>query len=361
MKRLAILGIVAAFAAFSLPPAVAQEVTAITGAGSTFAHPILSKWSREYRFAQTGSGSFPTVNSGLEDPPSGSMLDYEPSGSLAGTMRARDGAVDFGASDVPLHPAELAKLGLVQFPIVMGGVVAVVNIDGVRPGTMKLTGALLADIYMGRIQNWADPAIKAINPDIALPDARIAVIHRAEGSGTTFNWADYLARMNPQWRETVGVDTVLNWPTGTGVKGNDGVARTVKQTRNAIGYVEYGYAVRAGLSFTQIRNRAGRFVTPSLQSFQAAAASADWAGTGDFHLMLTDAPGDDAYPIAATVFAVMQKQPGWLRRPKETLDFFRWSLDEGGRYAAELGYVPLPAPLVTRIKGYWAKNFRTGT
>jgi len=360
VNRLAVLGIAAACVAAWVSAANAQEVTTITGAGSTFAHPVLTKWSRAYRQAQTGSGDYPTTNSGLEDPQSGSILDYEPSGSLAGTMRVKDRAVDFGASDAPLKSDALAKLGLGQFPIVIGGVVVVVNIEGVGPGQIKFTGPLLADIFMGKIQTWSDPAIKAVNPDLKLPDAKIAVIYRAEGSGTTFNFADYLAKVSPSWRQTMGVDTVLKWPTGTGAKGNDGVAQAVKRTNNAIGYIEYTQAVQAKLNDALIQNGAGAFVRPDTRSFQAAAARADWSKTSDFYLLLTDAPGSDAYPIAATVFVLMHKQPTWLLKPRATFDFFRWTMDHGASHAAQLGYVPLPATLTTQVKDYWAKTFKTG-
>ena len=348
----------AALAAASVLPARAQEVETVTGAGSTFAWPILKRWSRAYLSARTGSGDFPTSNSGLEDPPAGSTLDYEPIGSLAGTMRVTDGRVDFGASDVPLKPEELAKLGLGQFPIVIGGVVAVVNIEGVGPGQIRFTGELLADIFLGKVQNWSDPAVKAVNPDLKLPDAKIAVIHRSDGSGTTYNFAHFLSSVSPEWKQKLGVDTLLSWPWGTGAKGNDGVAQAVRQTRNSIGYVEYAQALQARLSFAQIRNRTGTFVKPESASFQAAAASAEWSKTADFNLMLTNAPGDAAYPITATVFVLMHKKPNWLRQPRATFNFFRWSLDEGGKHAAALGYVPLPATLVKQIKDYWAKTFK---
>jgi len=342
-------------------PAVGQEVTTVTGAGSTFAFPVLKKWSRAYLHARSGSGDYPTVNSGLEDAPSGSTLDYEPIGSLAGTMRVATGAVDFGASDVPLSSDELARLKLGQFPIVIGGVVVAVNIDGVGPGQIRFTGPLLADIFLGKIQSWADPAIRAVNPDLKLPDARIAVVHRADGSGTTFNFAHYLSKVSAPWREKLGADTLLAWPLGTGAKGNAGVARAVSETRNAIGYVEYAQAIQSKLSYALIENRAGKFVKPDARSFQSAAASADWGKTSDFHLLLTDAPGDDAYPIVATVFVLMHKQPNWLRRPREAFDFFRWSLDQGARHAAELGYVPLPPTLVQQVKQYWVANFKAGS
>lgn len=364
MKSLAVLGIAVALAAVSIPQAGAQEVmgsTAVTGAGSTFAYPILSKWAESYQRWVAGGGEYATTGAGLDDPPAGVALDYEPVGSLAGTMRVRDAAVDFGASDAPMKPDELAKLGLGQFPIVIGGVVAVVNIDGVAPGAIKFSGQVLADIFLGKVQSWADPAITALNPDLKLPDAPIAVVHRSDGSGTTFNFADYLSKASPEWQEKIGTDTLLSWPTGTGAKGNEGVAVAVSQTKNSIGYVEYSLAVKMGLSYAQVENRAGKFIEPSPQSFQAAAASALWSTAGDFYLMLTDAAGDDAYPIAATVFVLMHKQPNSPQGSRAALNFFQWSLEKGGNDAAELGYVPLPETLVKQIKEYWASTFKAST
>lgn len=361
VRRLVALGI-AAVAAVSMSQATGQEIigaTGIKGAGSTFAYPIVSKWSREYRLALAGSGDFPTANSGLDDPPASTALDYEPVGSLAGMLRVKDGAVDFGASDVPLKSAELAKLGLGQFPIVIGGVVAVVNIDGVGPGAIKFTGPVLADVFLGRITNWADPAIKAVNPDLKLPDAGIAVIHRSDGSGTTFNFTDYLSKVSPQWKEKVGSDLLVAWPTGTGAKGNEGVSQAVKQVKNSIGYVEYAHALQTKLSFALIQNQAGRFIRPEPASFEAAAATADWANTSDFYLLLTDVPSEGAYPIVATVFVLM-RTTGSPSRARAALRFFQWSLEKGAKDAAQLGYVPLPEPLVRQVKNYWLETFRSG-
>lgn len=359
MRLLALLG-AAAIAALTFSPVHAQEH--ITGAGSTFAHPVISEWSRGYEQAKAGTDA--TIGgAGLDSPPAEeAILDYEPVGSLAGTMRVLDGQVDFGASDVPMKSEELAKFGLGQFPIVMGGVVAAVNIDGVATGTLKFSGPLLADIFMGTVQKWNDPAIQALNPDTKLPDAKIAVVHRSDGSGTTFNFADYLAKVSPAWKETMGVNTLLTWPAGTtGAKGNGGLAETVKATKNSIGYVEYVQATKAGLAVGLVQNRGGKFVSPTPASFQAAAATADWGGSRDFNLMLTDAAGEAAYPITATVFVLMRKESGWLSRPDAALGFFRWSLEEGGDEAASLGYVPLPATLVQQVKDYWSKTFKAGS
>ena len=361
MKSLAVLGAAAAvFVSASIAPVAAQEVAGaagVTGAGSTFAYPVISKWSKGYQRWVAGGGDFPIAGSGLDDPPTAPVLDYEPVGSLAGTMRVRTGAVDFGATDVPMRSEDLRKYALIQFPIVIGGVVAVVNIDGVGVGEMRFTGELLADIYLGKVQNWSDPAIKALNPSLKLPDAKIAVVRRSDGSGTTFNFTDYLSKVSPQWREKVGSDLQVPWPTGTGAKGNDGVAQAVRQTKNSIGYVEYAQGLQSKLSYGLIRNRANNFVKPEPASFQAAAANADWKSAGDFHLLLTDAPGENAYPLVATVFVLMYKQTP-PRRARAALNFFNWSLEKGAKDAADLGYVPLPPALVTQVKAYWTKDFR---
>jgi phosphate transport system substrate-binding protein len=363
VKVLAKLCIAAAFAAVSTLPAAAQDVmgsTGITGAGSTFAYPVISKWAQGYQHWISGGSAYRATGSGLDDPPAGSLVDYESIGSLAGTMRVRQGAVDFGASDVPLKAEELTKLGLGQFPIVIGGVVAVVNIDGVGPGAIKFTGAVLADIYLGKIQNWSDPAIKALNADLKLPDARIAAVRRSDGSGTTYNFTNYLSKVSAEWKEKVGFDLLVPWPVGSGAKGNEGVSQAVGRTKNSIGYVEYAHAVQMKLSYALMQNQAGKFVKPEPKSFQAAAASADWAKAGDFYLLLTDAPGGEAYPVVATVFALMHKQPRGVVKTRATLNFLQWSLEQGAKDAADLGYVPLPESLVKQIKEYWVQNFKAG-
>lgn len=340
-------------------PASAQERTdraPVVGAGSTFAYPIVSRWAKGYHRWVAGGGTLPIAGGGLDDPPSGPMLDYEPTGSLAGIMRVRERAVDFGASEMPLKSEELRKLGLVQFPLLIGGIVAVVNIDGVGPGQLQLTGQALADIYLGRIGKWSDPSLKALNPQISLPDARIAVVRRSDGSGTTFNFTDFLGKASPLWKAKVGSDLLVSWPEGTaGAKGNDGVSRLVRQTPNSIGYVEFAHAQQNRLAFARVRNPAGTFVTPSPQAFQAAAAGADWKAAGDFALMLTDMPGTDAYPMVATVFVLMNKGMSAQRRTA-ALNFFDWSLTHGSAEAAALGYVPLPPTLVAAVKAYWAET-----
>lgn len=348
---------------FGTQTATAQDVlgnTGIKGAGSTFAYPIISKWSREYRTAMARGSEFRVANTGLEDAFAGTALEYEPVGSLAGILRIKDRAVDFAATDMPLKSDELASLNLTQFPLVIGAVVVAVNLDGISSGALRLNGPVLADIFLGRITNWSDPTIAALNPGIALPKAPIAVIHRADGSGTTFNFTDYLAKASRDWKDKIGSDLRVSWPVGTGARGNLGVSQAIRRTRNAIGYVEYAQAVEAKLAFVTLQNRAGKFVLPDTRSIQAAATSADWTGTSEFNVLLTDAAGEDAYPVVATVFALMsQRSPA--RRTAAVLDFFQWSLDKGGILAVELGYVALPIPLVKQIKRTWIDHYRFGT
>ena len=346
MRPSIVLGIGALFAAASIAAVQAQ----VTGAGSTFAHLILAQWSQDYQRSQADK----------EFQPIGAALDYEPIGSQGGVLRVREAGVDFGATDVPLSSEELARLGLGQFPFVIGGVAAVTSVDGIGPGQLRLTGELLADIYLGKVTIWADPAIKAVNPGLALPEVPIAVIHRSDGSGTTYNFSSFLANHSTQWQAEVGRDLVLKWPTGIGAKGNDGIAEAVRRTPNAIAYVDFAQAQRAGLSYALLRNRDGSFVRPSIESFQASAASADWSGAQDFDLLLTDAPGADAYPLVAATFALMPRQSASPPRSQAALEFFRWSLDNGAAAAAQLGYVALPQALVTQVKDYWATHFVAG-
>lgn len=365
MKRLALLSLIAALAVMPAATPRAQEILggddAVRGAGSSFAFPVISRWAHSYQRWLALGGDFPFFNSGLDDPQVGPPLDYEPVGSLAGTLRVRDRAVDFGASDVPLPSDELAKLGLGQFPIVIGGVVAAVNIDGVGNNEIKFTGEVLADIFLGKIREWSHPAIQAINPGLKLPNAPIAVVHRADGSGTTYNLAHFLSQVSLEWREKMGTSTLLPWRIGAGAKTNAGVGKAVRSTRNSIGYVEYAQATQLKLSTALIQNRAGQFIAPETKTFQTAAASAEWGKRSDFDLMLTNAPGDEAYPVTATVFVLMQKQPSSPRRSRAALTFFRWALEKGNREAATLGYVPLPPSLVGQVVEYWSKSFKAGS
>lgn len=314
---------------------------AVTGAGASFVFPLMSRWSADYAQA------------------SGHRINYQSIGSSGGIAQIKAGTVDFGSSDAPLTPAELAEAGLIQFPAVIGGVVPVVNIPGVGPGELQLTGAVLADIFLGRISHWNDPAITALNPDLALGDARITVIHRSDGSGTTFNLANYLAKVSPPWREQVGEGTSLRWPTGVGGKGNEGVAAYVRQVANSIGYVELSYALHGDLAHVRLQNRAGHFVAAGIDSFAAAADSADWAGAGDFSLVITDAPGAQAWPIAATNFILMPAQPEDPARARAVRDFFTWAWQSGAGQARELAYVPLPESLAGQISEYWQARLAT--
>jgi phosphate transport system substrate-binding protein len=311
------------------------------GAGSTFVSPVMAKWIDAYK-AKTGNN-----------------VSYQPVGSSIGVGLIKKEAVDFGASDMPLDPRELDRLGMMQFPIVIGGVVPVVNIDGVKPGQIRFTGQVLADIYLGKLKSWNDPAIRAINPGIKLPNAPITVIHRVDGSGTTFNWSNYLSKVSPQWKTTVGEGTSVEWPLGLGGKGNDGVASLVGLVPGSIGYLEYTYALQRldRISFAVVQNSAGNFVVPDAASFQAAASSADWNAEKDFHLVLTNAPGEDAYPITATTFVLMPKAPKSPERSTAAIDFIRWSLESGKPQAEMLNYVPLPTALVDQIERYWQQSF----
>lgn len=318
-------------------PAFAED---LTGAGSTFVYPILSKWSADYN-AKTGD-----------------RVNYQSIGSGGGIAQIKAATVDFGASDMPLKPDDLQELKMGQFPLVIGGVVPVVNIPGVKPGELKFTGAVLADIYLGKIQSWSDQAITKLNPGLSLPNANITVVHRSDGSGTTFNWVNYLSKVSPEWKEKVGEGTSVAWPTGVGGKGNEGVAAYVNRIKNSIGYVEYAYVLQNKMTSGQVQNKAGQFIPPNTESFQSAAASADWKDAKDFYLVMTDAPGEKAYPVTATVFIIMYKQPKDPARSKAAFDFFRWALESGQSQAAALDYVPLPPTLVQQIEGYWRSEFK---
>jgi phosphate transport system substrate-binding protein len=316
-----------------------------TGAGSTFVSPVMAKWIDAYK-AKTGN-----------------TVSYQAVGSSIGVGLIKKATVDFGATDMPLDPKELEKLGMIQFPIVIGGVVPVVNIDGVKPGQIHFTGEVLAGIYLGKLKSWNDPAIRAINPDLKLPNAPITVVHRIDGSGTTFNWSNYLSKVSPQWKTSVGEGTAVEWPVGVGGRGNDGVASLVGLVPGSIGYLEYAYALQRldKISFGVVQNSAGNFVVPDAASFQAAASSADWKAEKDFHLVLTNAPGEDAYPITATTFVLMPIKPKSPERSAAAIDFVRWSLDNGKSQAETLNYVPLPPALIQQVEQYWQQSFEATT
>ncbi len=331
---------VAIAAGLSVALGAAALAADITGAGSTFVYPILSKWSADY------SAKF------------GDQVNYQSIGSGGGIAQIKAGTVDFGASDKPLSPAELQAAGLAQFPVVIGGIIPVVNIPNVQAGQIKFTGSLLAQIYRGQIKKWNDPQIAAYNKGLNLPDLAITVVHRSDGSGTTFNWVHYLSQVNPAWKASVGEGTSVQWPAGVGGKGNEGVASYVNQISGAIGYVEYAYVIQNHMKWGYVQNSTGRFIAPSVKGFQAAAATADWDHATDFFLVMTNAPGADAYPITATTFALMYKAPKNVARSNTTLKFFQWTLEHGQADAAALDYVSLPPSLASKIEHYWATDIK---
>jgi phosphate transport system substrate-binding protein len=307
----------------------------ISGAGASFPYPLYAKWAEAYK-AKTGVG-----------------MNYQSIGSGGGIKQIKSKTVDFGASDMPLKPEELKEAGLIQFPTVMGGVVPVVNVKGVEPGKLKLTGAVIADIYLGKVTKWNDPAIAGLNAGVTLPNQAIAVVHRSDGSGTTFIFADYLAKVNADWKAKVGVNTSLQWPTGLGGKGNEGVAAIVSRTDGAIGYVEYAYAKKNKLAYAQMQNQAGKFVAPDNDSFQSAAASADWAKSPAYDILLTNQPGDKSWPITGATFILMYEKAEKAETAKQVLDFFAWAYAQGDKMADELDYVPMPDKVVGLIENTW--------
>jgi phosphate transport system substrate-binding protein len=312
--------------------AAAQE---IVGSGSTFCYPVMVKLIEAYGKA------------------SGAQVLFQPTGSAAGMLDIEHQVVDFAVSEVPLDEMQLMRDGLRQFPLVIGAIVPVVNIDGGAPGQLRFTGRLLADIFLGKIVNWNDPAIAALNPDIKLPNLAILVVHRSDGSGTSFNWAWYLSQVSDEWKLKVGAHTSVAWPTGVGGKGNGGVAEKVARVRGAIGYVDLIYAVRAKLSYGLVRNQAGSFVMPDAAGLQAATANIDWTKEPDFGVLLANAPDAGAYPIMATSFVMIRKYPRVAGRTHHMLAFFRWALENGQELASSLGYLPLPPQLVQQVEGYW--------
>ena len=309
---------------------VAQDVT---GAGATFPAPLYSKWASDYNKS------------------TGIKINYQSVGSGAGLRQIEAKTVDFGASDMPLKDDELSKKGLTQFPVVIGGVVPVVNIKGIAPGQLKLTGPVLGDIYLGKITKWTDPAIKALNPTLALPDAAIAPVRRADGSGTSFIFTNYLSKVSPEWKTRVGEGTAVNWPVGAGGKGNEGVAAFVGRLPNSIGYVEYSYVKQNKLTFAQMKNAAGGFVNPDDAAFKAAAAGAEWSKT--FYQILTEQPGKDSWPITGATFIMMHKTQDKPAQAAASLKFFEWAFKNGDKVADDLDYVPMPAAVKSIIEKSW--------
>lgn len=330
----------AAVAILAASSVFAANAADVTGAGASFIYPVMSKWSADYSTA------------------TGKKVNYQSIGSGGGIAQIKAATVDFGSSDAPLKPEELAAAGLAQFPSVIGGVVPVINVAGVAPGALKLDGPTLANIFLGKITTWNDPAIAALNSGLTLPSGKITIVHRSDGSGTTFNFVNYLSKVSPEWKSKVGEGTSVQWPDGVGGKGNEGVASYVKQIKGSIGYVELAYALQNAMPYTSLQNAAGTWVQPNAETFAAAAASADWASAKDFNLVITNAPGEQAWPITATNFMLMQKKPKDAKRNQDALAFFKWAFESGQTQANELHYVPLPAELVKQIEAYWATELK---
>jgi phosphate transport system substrate-binding protein len=312
----------------------------VTGAGATFPAPIYAKWADAYN-KETGA-----------------RINYQSVGSGAGIRQIKGKTVDFGASDMPLTDADLAKDGLIQFPTVIGGVVPVVNIKGIAPGQIKLTGEVLGDIYLGKITKWNDPALTALNPGVPLPDAAIAAVRRADGSGTTFIFTNYLSKVNPEWKAKVGEGTAVNWPTGAGGKGNEGVAAFVQRLPNSIGYVEYAYVKQNKMTYTLMKNKDGNFVAPNDSAFKAAAAGADWNKT--FYQITTEQPGKDSWPLTNPTYILMYKTQDKPASATNALKFFDWAFAKGDQMADDLDYVPLPDTVKTLVRKQWTDNLKDG-
>jgi phosphate transport system substrate-binding protein len=312
----------------------------VTGAGSTFVYPVLSAWASNYQKQ------------------AGTAINYQSIGSGGGISQVEAGTVEFGATDQPLKSDELTKNNLAQFPVVVGGIVPVVNIAGLDTGKLKLTGPILAAIYAGEIKTWNDPQIVKINPGVNLPGAAIAAVHRSDGSGTTFNFTHYLSQVSPTWKGGPGEGKMVKWVGGVGGKGNEGVAGYVKQLPNSIGYVEYAYVVQNHMSYALLQNASGQFVAPSAESFAAAASTADWKNAQDFNLVMTNAAGAEAYPLAATTFILLPRQPKDKAKSDAAIAFFKYALEKGQNQANKLDYVPLPSDLVQQIEGYISQNVK---
>ncbi|WP_144637869.1 phosphate ABC transporter substrate-binding protein PstS [Bordetella genomosp. 13] len=321
--------------------AFAAHAVDVTGAGASFPYPVYAKWASDYKAA------------------TGNAVNYQSIGSGGGQQQIKAKTVDFGASDDPLKADDLQKNNLLQFPAVIGGTVAVVNIDGVKAGELKLSGQVLGDIYLGKIKKWDDAAIKALNPDVKLPSADIVVVHRSDGSGTTFGFTNYLSKVNAEWKSSVGEGKDVKWPTGQGGKGNEGVAAYVGQLKNSVGYVEYAYAKQNKLAWTQMQNAAGKFVQPEQKAFAAAAGNADWKSAPGMGVVLTNEPGDASWPITAATFILIHKSQDKPVQGKAVMDFFDWAFKNGGKAAEALDYVPLPQNVTDEIRGQWKSEVKS--
>jgi phosphate transport system substrate-binding protein len=335
-KTLAAAGLLAV----TLMPAQAAD---ISGAGATFPYPIYAKWADAYK-KETGIG-----------------LNYQSIGSGGGIKQIQAKTVTFGATDAPLTGPELDKDGLVQFPMVMGGIVPVVNLADVKADQLVIDGPTLAKIFLGQIKNWNDPTLAKLNPGLKLPTQAIVVVHRADGSGTTFNFTDYLSKVSPDWKSKVGTNTAVEWPVGTGQKGNEGVANNVNQIKGSIGYVEYAYAKQNKLTFAKMLNKDGKAVSPTIAAFQAAASNADWNSVPGYGVILANEPGDTSWPMTAATFILIHKQPKDPAAATEALKFFAWAYAKGGKMAEDLDYVPMPANVVSEVQKMWAKDIKDGS
>jgi phosphate transport system substrate-binding protein len=333
MKAIVAAGLVAA--------STSAYAADITGAGSTFIYPVLSKWADAYK-KDSGAG-----------------VNYQSIGSGAGIKQIEAKTVTFGATDMPLTVAQLEKDGLAQWPMIMGAIVPVVNIEGVKAGDMVLDGDTLAKIYLGTIAKWDDPAIKKLNPKLNLPSTAIAVVHRADGSGTTFNFTDYLSKVSADWKSKVGSGTAVEWPAGVGAKGNEGVSGNVGQTKNSIGYVEYAYAKQNKLTYTALVNKDGKTVQPTDEGFKAAAANADWTHAPGYYLILTNQPGDKSWPIVASTFVLMHKDAADKAASQEAVKFFKFAFEKGGKMAEDLDYIPMPDSVVKLIEKTWSADIKS--
>ena len=337
MKHWTALAAAGFIAAAAFVPANAAD---ISGAGATFPYPIYAKWADAYK-KETGNG-----------------LNYQSIGSGGGIKQIKAKTVTFGATDAPLSGKELDETGLVQFPMVMGGIVPVVNLDGVKPGDLTLDGPTLAKIFLGEIKNWNDPAIQKLNPNAKLPNQAIAIVHRSDGSGTTYNFAYYLAEVSPDWKSKVGVNTSVQWPSGIGAKGNEGVANNVANTKGSIGYVEYAYAKQNNLTVTKMVNKDGKTVAPTSEAFQAAAANADWKSQPGYGVILANQPGEKSWPMTAATWILVYKKPSDPAATGEALKFFAWAYKNGGQMAETLDYVPMPTKVVSDVEKYWKSEIK---
>ncbi|TGN78501.1 phosphate ABC transporter substrate-binding protein PstS [Bradyrhizobium yuanmingense] len=334
LKTIVAAGLVAA----SATSAFAAD---ITGAGATFPFPLYSKWADAYK-KETGNG-----------------LNYQSIGSGGGIKQIQAKTVTFGASDMPLKSEQLEKDGMIQWPQAMGALVPVVNLEGIKSGELVFSGELLGDIYLGKVKTWNDPAIAKLNPKVKLPSDAITVVRRSDGSGTTFIWTDFLSKTNAEWKTKVGAGTAVEWPAGVGAKGNEGVAGNVSQTKNSIGYVEYAYAKQNKLTYGALINKAGKTVQPTVAAFQAAASNADWAGSKNYYVILTDQPGEASWPITGATFILMHKDAADKAAAQEAIKFFKWAFEKGDKMAEELDYIPMPDSVVKQIEKTWAAEIKS--